>query len=92
MALNFVEHYQVGRQEGLIFEDELRSVSGILGRPFPEFRGAQLHEHPEGEMKWLVEACVRGKMVPPRSEVIQFQVVENTWVHGLARAMQETLA
>ena len=87
MALHYVEHYQVG-QEDLVFDKELREVSKILGRPVPEFRGAKLHDHPQGELKWLVEASCRGRMVFPYTAEIKFEVVEGTWVDGLARCMQ----
>ena len=43
-------------------------------------------------MKWLVVANLRGKIEPPTSEGIQFNVLENNWLDGLARAVQEALA
>jgi hypothetical protein len=52
----------------------------------------RLYDHPEGELQWLVMASVRGKMGNRTSTLIQFEIVENNWVDGLARGMQEMLA
>ena len=90
MALHYLEHYQVGKFD-LIFDKELREVSKILGRPFPEFRGAKIHDHPDGELKWIVEASCRGRMTFPYTAEIKFEVAEGTWADGLARAMQRML-
>jgi hypothetical protein len=59
---------------------------------FPEFTGVRLHDHPEGELQWLVVASVCGKMGDPTSMLIEFEIMENSWADGLARGIQEMLA
>ena len=76
----------------LIFERDLDSLSELLGRPHPEFLGAQLPGPPGGDLQWLVTADLRGSIEAPTSGRIQFSVRENNWLDGLARAMHEALA
>jgi hypothetical protein len=92
MAVNFTEHYQLGHDGDLIFECDLTALALHLDRPFPEFTGVRLHDHPEGELQWLVMASVRGKMGDPTSMLIEFEIMENCWADGLARGIQEMLA
>jgi hypothetical protein len=56
---------------------------------YPEFKGAVLNEHPDGELRWLIRASCRGKKGVLGSPRIKFELVENTWADGLVRAMQE---
>jgi hypothetical protein len=91
MAVNVTELYQLGHDGDLVFERDLTALAIHLGRPFPEFMGGRLYDHPEGELQWLVVASVRGKMGDPTSTLIQFEIMENNWVDGLAKGMQEML-
>jgi hypothetical protein len=91
MAMNFTEHYQLGHDGDLIFERDLTARALHLDRPFLEFTGG-LHDHPEGELQWLVVASVHGKMGDPTSMLIEFKIMENSWADGLARGIQEMLA
>ncbi|KAK1696010.1 hypothetical protein QYE76_012707 [Lolium multiflorum] len=84
--------YQLGNGGSLIFEHDLNALSDHLGRPHPEFHGAQIANQPGGELQWIITADLRGKMEPPTSERILFSFMESNWLDGLARALQEGLA
>jgi hypothetical protein len=92
MNVNFTEHYQLGRDGDLVFERDLTALALHLDRLFPEFTGVWLHDHPEGELHWLVVASVRGKIGDPTYMLIEFEIMENSWADGLARGIQEMLA
>ena len=92
METQFSKFYQLGNGGQLIFERDLDSLSELLGRPHPEFLGAQLPGPPGGDLQWLVTADLRGSIEAPTSGRIQFSVRENNWLDGLARAMHEALA
>ena len=92
METKFSKFYQLGNGGQLIFERDLDSLSELLGRPHPEFLGAQLPGPPGGDLQWLVTADLRGSIEAPTSGRIQFSVRENNWLDGLARAMHEALA
>ncbi|KAK1661103.1 hypothetical protein QYE76_049262 [Lolium multiflorum] len=49
----------------------------FLGRPHPEFHGIQLDDQPGGELQWVINAELRGKMEPPTSERILFSFRES---------------
>jgi hypothetical protein len=59
---------------------------------YPEFKGAVLNEHPDGELRWLIRASCRGKKGNLSAPRIKFELAENTWADGLVRAMQEMQA
>jgi hypothetical protein len=61
----------------------------FLDHLYPEFKGAMLNEHPDGELWWLIRASCRGKKGDLSSPRIKFELVENTWANGLVRGMQE---
>ncbi|KAK1686622.1 hypothetical protein QYE76_047470 [Lolium multiflorum] len=84
--------YQLGNGGSLIFEHDLNALSDHLGRPHPEFHGAQIANQPGGELQWIITADLRGKMEPPTSERILFSFMESNWLDGLAHALQEGLA
>jgi hypothetical protein len=92
MNVNFTEHYQLGHDGDLVFERDLMALDLHLDRPFLEFTGVRLHDHPEGELQWLIMASVRGKMGDPTSMLIEIEIMENSWADGLARGIQEMLA
>jgi cell division protein FtsB len=92
MEPEFVTHYQLGRGGSLVFEYDLTALALHLDRPFPEFMGTLLLDHPERELWWLVEAICRGKVGDPTLITIEFEVMENTWANGLAQGLQEMLA
>ena len=54
METQFSKFYQLGNGGQLIFERDLDSLSEFLGRPHPEFLGAQLPGPPGGDLQWLV--------------------------------------
>ncbi|KAK1668177.1 hypothetical protein QYE76_056336 [Lolium multiflorum] len=87
-----MKFYQLGNGGSLIFENDLNALSDHLGRPHPEFHGAQITDQPGGELQWIITADLRGKMEPPTSERILFSFMESNWLDGLARALQEGLA
>jgi hypothetical protein len=89
MALVFTEQYQLGNGDSLCFERDLTTLTLFLDRLYPEFKGAMLNEHPDGELWWLIRASCRGKKGDLSSPRIKFELVENTWADGLVRAMQE---
>ncbi|KAK1693402.1 hypothetical protein QYE76_010099 [Lolium multiflorum] len=86
------ESYRLGNAGGLIFEQDLTELSLFLGRPFPEFFGGQVTNQLGGQMQWIICADLRGTPESPPTSRIQFSVLENSWMDGLARAMKEALA
>src|SRR4051812_35033226 len=92
MDYAYSKFYQLGNGGNLIFENDLSELTKFLEHTHPEFYGAQLHDHPGGELQWLIVADLHGKMEPPTAEKIHFTIRENNWIDGLARAMQEALA
>ena len=50
MALHYTEFLQVKEKGNLMFEKDLYQLSDILGRPAPEFRGAQVDAHDQGNL------------------------------------------
>jgi hypothetical protein len=92
MEPEFVTHYQLGRGGSLVFEYDHTAWALHLDRPFPEFTGTLLPDHPERELRWLVEAICRGIVGDPTLITIKFEFMENTWADGLARGLQEMLA
>jgi hypothetical protein len=87
MESEFVMHYQLGRGGSLVFEYDLTALALHLDCLFPEFTGTLLPDHPERELRWLVNAICRGKVGDPTSITIEFEVRENTWANGLARGL-----
>ena len=75
-----------------MFEEDLYKLSDILGRPAPEFRGAQVDAHDQGNLSWLIESSVRGNIKSPSSRTLIFTTMDASWVDGLSRAMQRLLA
>jgi hypothetical protein len=56
MEPEFITHYQLGRGGSLVFEYDLTDLALHLDRLFLEFTGSLLSEHPERELRWVVEA------------------------------------
>ncbi|KAK1616464.1 hypothetical protein QYE76_021981 [Lolium multiflorum] len=86
------ESYELGNGGGLIFERDLFLVSEKLERPPPQFHGVRIHNTPGGEQQWMITADLKGSPEPPISERILFSFKANSWVDGLAHALQEGLA
>ena len=62
MAPNFTEFKQVKKDGVLMFERDLYELSDILGRPAREFQGAQVDSLGDGNLSWLIESSVRGRI------------------------------
>ena len=92
MDIPYDKFYQLGNGGQLIFQRDLELLAEHLGRPHAEFYGVQLQDQEGEDMQWLVIGSLRGKVEPPSSEGIQFNLRENNWLDGLARAIQEALA
>ena len=92
MALHYTEFLQVKEKGNLMFEKDLYQLSDILGRPAPEFRGAQVDAHDQGNLSWLIESSVRGNIKSPHSRMLSFTTMDASWDDGLCRAMQRLLA
>ena len=75
-----------------MFEKDLYKLSDILGRPAPEFRGAQVDVYDQGNLSWLIESSVRGNIKSPNSRTLIFTTMDASWDDGLSRAMQRLLA
>ena len=75
-----------------MFEKDLYQLSDILGRPAPEFRGAQVDIHYQGNLSWLIESSVRGNIKSSHSRMLSFTTMDASWDDGLCRAMQRLLA
>jgi len=92
MALHFTEFLQLEKDGKLMFEKDLFELSKMLGRPAPEFRGAQVDTLGNGNLSWLVESSVRGNIKSPGSRTLMFTTMDVHWDDGLCRAMQRMLA
>ena len=92
MALHFIEFKQVQKDGKLMFESDLFELSKLLGRPAPEFRGAQVDAHGDGRLSWLIESSVRGNIKCPGSKTMIFTTMDAHWDDGLCHAMQRLLA
>ena len=92
MALHYTEFLQVKEKGNLMFEKDLYQLSDILGRPAPEFRGAQVDAHDQGNLSWLIESSVWGNIKSPHSRMLSFTTMDASWDDGLCRAMQRLLA
>lgn len=75
-----------------MFEKDLYKLSDILGRPAPEFRGAQVDAHDKDNLCWLIESSVRGNIKSSHSRTLSFTTMDASWDDGLCRAMQRLLA
>ena len=60
MALHWTEFVQLEKDSKLTFERDLFELSKLLGRPAPEFKGAQVDTLGNRNLCWLVESSVRG--------------------------------
>ena len=64
MEVQYCKFYQLGNGGQLIFERDLDTLSEYLEHPHPEFFGAQLNDHPGGDLQWMIVAdlmipCIR---------------------------------
>ena len=92
MAIHFTEFVQLEKDSKLTFENDLFELSKLLGRPAPEFKGAQVDVHGVGRLSWLIESSVRRNIKSPSSRTIIFTTKASTWVDGLCTAAQTMLA
>ncbi|KAK1602721.1 hypothetical protein QYE76_008202 [Lolium multiflorum] len=84
--------YDLANGGDLIFERDLFALTEFLGRSPPVFYGGQVADQANGQLQWLIMANLPGKPESPMFRQIQFSLRDNTWVDGLARALQESLA
>jgi hypothetical protein len=92
MALHWTEFVQLEKDSKLTFERDLFELSKLLGRPAPEFEGAQIDVHGVGRLSWLIRSSVRRNIKSPSSRTLVFTTKEATWVDGLCTATQRMLA
>ena len=92
MSIHFTEFVQLEKDGKLMFEKDLFELSKLLGRPAPEFKGAQVDTLGNGYLCWLVESSVRGNIKSPGSRTLIFTTMDVHWDDGLCRAMQRLLA
>ena len=92
MALHWTEFVQLEKDSKLTFENDLFELSKLLGRPAPEFEGAQIDVHGVGRLSWLIRSSVRRNIKSPSSRTLVFTTKEATWVDGLCTATQRMLA
>ena len=92
MALHWTEFVQLEKDSKLTFERDLFELSKLLGRPAPEFEGAQIDVHGVGRLSWLIRSSVRRNIKSPDSRTLIFTTKEATWVDGLCTATQRMLA
>ncbi|KAK1607172.1 hypothetical protein QYE76_030845 [Lolium multiflorum] len=84
--------YDLANGGDLIFERDLFALTEFLGRSPPVFYGGQISDQANGQLQWLIMANLPGKPESPMFRQIQFSLRDNTWVDGLAHALQESLA
>ncbi|KAK1682976.1 hypothetical protein QYE76_043824 [Lolium multiflorum] len=84
--------YDLAHGGDLIFERDLFALTEFLGRSPPVFYGGQISDQANGQLQWLIMANLPGKPESPMFRQIQFSLRDNTWVDGLAHALQESLA
>jgi len=92
MALHWSEFVQLEKDSKLMFERDLFDLSKLLGRPAPEFKGAQVEAHGAGRLSWLIESSVRRNIKSPSSRTIIYTTKDSTWIDGLCSATQRLLA
>ena len=92
MALQWTEFVQLEKDSKLTFERDLFELTKLLGRPAPEFEGAQIDVHGVGKLSWLIKSSVRKNIKSPSSRTLIFTTKEATWVDGLCTATQRMLA
>jgi len=92
MALRWTEFVQLEKDSKLTFERDLFELTKLLGRPAPEFEGAQIDVHGVGRLSWLIKSSVRRNIKSPSSRTLIFTTKEATWVDGLCTATQRMLA
>ena len=92
MAIHFTEFVQLEKDGKLMFEKDLFELSKLLGRPAPEFEGAQIDVHGVGRLSWLIKSSVHRNIKSPSSRTLVFTTKEATWVDGLCTATQRMLA
>ena len=92
MALHWTEFVQLEKDNKLTFERDLFELTKLLGRPAPEFEGAQIDVHGVGRLSWLIRSSVRRNIKSPSSRTLIFTTKEATWVDGLCTATQRMLA
>ena len=76
----------------MMFEADLYELSDLLGRPAPEFHGAYVDNHGDGNLSVLIQSSIRGRIQPPLSRDLVNTTLDSSWVDGLTRAMQRMLA
>ncbi|KAK1696672.1 hypothetical protein QYE76_013369 [Lolium multiflorum] len=81
--------YDLANGGDLIFERDLFALTEFLGRSPPVFYGGQISDQANGQLQWLIMANLPGKPESPMFRQIQFSLRENTWVDGLAHALQD---
>src|SRR4051812_7829439 len=74
------------------FEVALRDTAAKIGRPPPDIRGYRQEVPEYSERGWRVECMLRGCQVAPTCDNIVFEVIARSWVDGLMRVMQLTMA
>jgi len=92
MALQWTEFVQLEKDSKLPFERDLFELTKLLGRPAPEFEGAQIDVHGVGRLSWLIKSSVRRNIKSPGSRTLIFTTKEATWIGGLCTATQRMLA
>jgi len=92
MALRWTEFVQLEKDSKLTFERDLFELTKLLGRPAPEFEGAQIDVHGVGRLSLLIRSSVRRNIKSPNSRTLIFTTKEATWVDGLCTATQRMLA
>ena len=92
MAIHFTEFVQLEKDGKLMFEKDLFELTKLLGRPTPEFKGAQVDAPGSGNLSWLIEGSVRGNIKSPGSRALSFTLMDVHWDDGLCRSMQRMLS
>jgi len=86
MALHFTEFVQLENDSKLSFQEDLFALSKLLGRPAPEFEGAQIDVHGASRQSWFIRSSIRRNIKCPTSRNLMFTTQESTWIDGLCSA------
>ena len=88
----YTHHLQLIKAGSSIFAPDLMYLLEEVGRPVAEFKGITMPVEDQNEIHLVVECTLRGSVVPPVTDTIDFVVHARSWPEGVCRATQEAIA
>ena len=88
----YAHFLQLVKAGSSIFAPDLIYLLELVGRPVAEFKGITMPVEGPNEIHMVVECTLRGSVVPPVTDTIDFVVHARSWPEGVCRATQEAIA